>query len=195
MACGVVRRRSGPHGREAAVPALRSGTGVPHRVRHTMPFCRPRRRAVQARYECQDLGKITAPGAMGAAQGTRASANTSGPDLTWAWEPVKLRTPGDPHRTKKTCFFCRTGFRKSELFKNAIQPFDLMSRRHPLFVDQSFSDLGSASRKQTVLKALVTCRHQAAGILSEARFTSSSWRPCGSSSQSSSLRSSLSLPS
>ena len=107
----------------------------------------------------------------------------------------EIADPRDPHRTKKTCFFCRTGFRKSELFKNAIQPFDLMSRRHPLFVDQSFSDLKSASRKQTVLKALVTCRHQVAGILSEARFTSSSWRPCGSSSQSSSLRSSLSLPS
>jgi hypothetical protein len=38
----------------------------------------------------------------------------------------------DPHRTKKTCFFCRTGFTKSELFENTIQPFDLMSRRHPL---------------------------------------------------------------
>jgi hypothetical protein len=31
--------------------------------------------------------------------------------------PVKLRIPGDPHRTKKTCFFCRTGFRKSELIR------------------------------------------------------------------------------
>jgi hypothetical protein len=38
----------------------------------------------------------------------------------------------DPHRTKKTCFFCRTGFRKSELLERSIQPFDLMSRRHPL---------------------------------------------------------------
>jgi hypothetical protein len=39
----------------------------------------------------------------------------------------------DPHRTKKTCFFCRTDFRSERtLFENAIQPFDLMSRRHPL---------------------------------------------------------------
>jgi hypothetical protein len=44
--------------------------------------------------------------------------------------PVKLRTT-DPHRTKKTCFFCRTGFRR-ELLERTIQPFDLMSRRHPL---------------------------------------------------------------
>ena len=46
--------------------------------------------------------------------GTRASANTSGPDLTQALpascavEPVKLRTTCDPHRTKKTSFFCWT---------------------------------------------------------------------------------------
>ena len=39
----------------------------------------------------------------------------------------------DPHRTKKTCFFCRADLREERtLFENAIQPFDLMSRRHPL---------------------------------------------------------------
>jgi hypothetical protein len=27
--------------------------------------------------------------------------------------PVKLRSSRDPHRTKKTSFFCRTGFRRS----------------------------------------------------------------------------------
>jgi hypothetical protein len=26
--------------------------------------------------------------------------------------PVKLRTSSDPHRTKKTCFFCQIGFPK-----------------------------------------------------------------------------------
>jgi hypothetical protein len=44
---------------------------------------------------------------------------------------MKLRTR-DPHRTKKTSFFCRTGFRRSKLPETTIQPFDLMSRRHPL---------------------------------------------------------------
>jgi hypothetical protein len=38
----------------------------------------------------------------------------------------------EPHRTKKTCFFCRTGFGEANFSKNTIQPFDLMSRRHPL---------------------------------------------------------------
>jgi hypothetical protein len=39
----------------------------------------------------------------------------------------KIRT-----ERRKLCFFCRTGFRKSELLERSIQPFDLMSRRHPL---------------------------------------------------------------
>lgn len=71
--------------------------------------------------------------------GTRASANTSGPDFTIVSRPVepwsfaKLRTARASHRTKKTCFFCRTGFRREQApFKMTIQPFDLMSRRHPL---------------------------------------------------------------
>jgi hypothetical protein len=59
---------------------------------------------------------------------TRASANTSGPDFTMARRPlVKLRSPffGEPHRTKKTRFFCRT-------VKANDPTVDLMSRRHPL---------------------------------------------------------------
>jgi hypothetical protein len=56
-------------------------------------------------------------GASGAAQGTRASANTSGPDFTWAKiageiADLKIRT-----ERRKLCFFCRTGFRESELFR------------------------------------------------------------------------------
>jgi hypothetical protein len=69
----------------------------------------------------------------------------------------------DPHRTKKTYFLCRTGFHQSGLFKNTIQPFDLMSRRHPLsstravrfkicFGSKSFSegsrDVPASSRRQ-----------------------------------------------
>jgi hypothetical protein len=46
---------------------------------------------------------------------------------------MKLRTElRDPQRTKKTCFLCRTDFRRRERRQGSIQPFDLMSRRHPL---------------------------------------------------------------
>jgi hypothetical protein len=46
---------------------------------------------------------------------------------------MKLQTRiADPQRTKKTCFFCRTGFDGSKAITRSIQPFDLMSRRHPL---------------------------------------------------------------
>src|SRR6267142_5847792 len=79
----------------------------------------------------------------------------------------------------------RASFERT-LFRNTIQPFDLMSRRHPLFVDQSLqtfirgsNDVPASSRRQSW----------------RSEVTSSSWRPCGSSSQSSSLRSSPSLPS
>jgi hypothetical protein len=71
---------------------------------------------------------------------------------------------------------------------------DLMSRRHPLSSTGAFQ-IVTCFREADRLKARVTRRHQPPAILSEARFTSSSWRPCGSSSQSSSLRSSPSSPS
>jgi len=105
---------------------------------------------------------------------------------------VKLRTR-DPHRSKKTCFFCRTGFRYSaRLFESSIRPFDLMSRRHPL-CRLELSDFTSALWEQIECSCDVpaSSRRQ----FSQTRFTSSSWRPYGSSSQSSSLRSSPSLTS
>jgi len=77
-----------------------------------------------------------------------------------AFGPVKLQALRNPHRTKKTRFFCRTGLKERAslertLFRNTIQPFDLMSRRHPLFVDQSLqtfiqgsNDVPASSRRQ-----------------------------------------------
>jgi hypothetical protein len=60
-----------------------------------------------------------APGIVCPGRGTRASANTSGSDFTWRlWAPVKLRTR-DPHRTKKTCFFCRTVLEERALRKRS----------------------------------------------------------------------------
>ena len=64
---------------------------------------------------------------------------------------MELRSPfeGDPHRTKKTCFFCRTDDLPSELGKNDDPTVDLMSRRHPL------SSIRASNLDQS---ALMTCR-------------------------------------
>jgi hypothetical protein len=87
---------------------------------------------------------------------------------------------------EENLFLLPDRFWKSELFRKSIQPFDLMSRRHPLSSTRAFR-CSSGAR--------VTCRHQSAGNFQRSELTSSSWRPCGSSSQSSSLRSSPSSPS
>src|SRR5882724_2101054 len=112
--------------------------------------------------------------------GTRASANTSGPDFTSSFEnslgvlePVKLRTAGIHTERRKMFSSAGPVFERANSFEITIQPFDLMSRRHPL--SSTGADLSkSAFRKQTVRKARVTCRHQAAGNFLQARFTSSS---------------------
>jgi hypothetical protein len=49
--------------------------------------------------------------------------------------------------------------------ENSIQPFDLMSRRHPLSSTRAVR-LKRLFQKADRLRALVTCRLQAAGILS-----------------------------
>jgi hypothetical protein len=52
--------------------------------------------------------------------------------------PVKLRTFGSAPN-EETCFFCRTGLpQERALSKMTIQPFDLMSRRHPLSSTRAF---------------------------------------------------------
>ena len=74
--------------------------------------------------------------------------------------------------------------------KNALPKYDpavdLMSRRHPLSSTRAYSD----NLANFVLGLVMTCRHQAAGNSCRSEVTSSSSRPCWSSSQSSSLRSS-----
>jgi hypothetical protein len=136
---------------------------------------------------CLELEK---PGTF-PASGTRASANTSGPDLDQVFGPVKLRSLLGS-ATNEENFVSSAGpvFGKRK-FDPAV---DLMSRRHPLSSTGAFQ-IVTCFREADRLKARVTRRHQPPAILSEARFTSSSWRPCGSSSQSSSLRSSPSSPS
>jgi hypothetical protein len=61
--------------------------------------------------------QIKAPAPNARAAGTRASANTSGPDFIRDLGPRETAKLGRTrHRTKKTCFFCRTGSRKGEPF-------------------------------------------------------------------------------
>jgi len=104
--------------------------------------------------------------------------------------PMKLRTSNGPHRAKKACFFCRTGFDRRvapSKFDPAVWP-DVSPtpslRRSELF--------GLSWVRPAPLQ--MTCRQQSRRHSDQGELTSSS-RPCGSSSQSSSLRSSPSSPS
>ena len=69
--------------------------------------------------------------------GTRASANTSGSD------PTRQKIPGDIANLKRFApneeslfLLPNPSLESASTLKTAIQPLDLMSRRHPL-VDQS----------------------------------------------------------
>ena len=49
----------------------------------------------------------------------RGRRRTRQDQISWrALGPVKLRIWKDPHRTKKTCFFCRTGFERANSFES-----------------------------------------------------------------------------
>jgi hypothetical protein len=102
------------------VPALRSSAKCaaprPGHDASREAVARPYNLWREQSHDLKDWGDQRA-GASGAAQGTRASANTSGPDFTWAKiageiADLKIRT-----ERRKLCFFCRTGFRESELFR------------------------------------------------------------------------------
>jgi hypothetical protein len=62
--------------------------------------------------------------------------------------PVKLRSK-DSAPNEENLFLLPDRFWESELPRKSIQPFDLMSRRHPLSSTEP-SDLKSASKKQIV---------------------------------------------
>src|SRR5262245_60026939 len=67
---------------------------------------------------------------------------------------------------RNLCFFCRTGFGGASPFRNTIQPFDLMSRRHPLSSTGALSWICLSAVRQM---ALATCRPQATGNPLKAR--------------------------
>src|SRR6476646_8439622 len=89
-------------------------------------------------------------GERGAFRGTRASANTSGPDSNRALGPVKLRSK-DSAPNEENPFLLPDRFWESELARKSIQPFDLMSRRHPLSSTRAFR-FQIRFEKQTVLR-------------------------------------------
>jgi hypothetical protein len=106
---------------------------------------RLRGRGRSGRFFSRDLGNrragnhLPGPGNEGVGEHVRTRFHMG------ALGPVKLRTT-DPHRTKKTCFFCRTVCERANSSK-AIQPFDLMSRRHPLSSTRA-AGVKSASRSK-----------------------------------------------
>jgi hypothetical protein len=80
---------------------------------------------------------------------------------------MKLRTSRSAPN-EENLFLLPDRFSRSELPERTIQPFDLMSRRHPL--SSTGASGGIRFEKQTS-QARVTCRHQAAGnFLSESYF-------------------------
>ena len=93
------------------------------------------------------------PGTSPAAGGTRASANTSGPDLDQALGPVKLRSHWIRNERRKLVSSAGPVFERVE---NSIQPFDLMSRRHPL----SSTGAVRSNRVKQIAEAQVTCRQR-----------------------------------
>jgi hypothetical protein len=100
--------------------------------------CRPRVVRSKREYKCRDRGN------RGAGRHWRGTGNEGVGEHVRTRFHLRLASPSgleageiadrkDPHRTKKTCFFCRADLREERtLLENAIQPFDLMSRRHPL---------------------------------------------------------------
>src|SRR5712671_4029385 len=82
---------------------------------------------------------------------------------------------GDPHRTKKLVSSAGPVFERANSAERSIQPFDLMSRRHPLSSIRAPIRIGF--EKQIVLKALDDVPASSRRQFYQARLTSSSWRP------------------
>ncbi len=90
----------------------------------------------------------------------------------------------DPHRTKNAGFFCRTGFGRHKPREVTVQPFDLMSRRHPLFARlrqrlrrtqpqsaEAVAEAGSIGAARVVPSAPTTHRQESLPVLSKSGET------------------------
>ena len=98
-------------------------------------------RAMRRRWSDQQCGEFGQQrrAASAAARGTRASANTSGPDFTRSSKPigalgppVKLRIMRSAPNEENLFLLPDRFFERANSLEITIQPFDLMSRRHPL---------------------------------------------------------------
>ena len=120
-------------------------------------------------------GLLERPGGSGVPEGSvpgkrafreRGRRRTRQDQISYrALAPVKLRVVKDTRTERRKPVSSagpvlkeRASFERT-LFRNTIQPFDLMSRRHPLFVDQSLQtfirgscDVPASSRRQFLEK-------------------------------------------
>jgi hypothetical protein len=131
----VIGRRVAPTRWRAMTAGNLFGVTLPQATHEKPPALVPR---VVRTIASKDLGNRSAPGASragsgseGVPQGTRASANTSGPDFTWAKTAGEIADQRSAPNEENS-FLLPDRFSKNELFESTIQPFDLMSRRHPL---------------------------------------------------------------
>ena len=92
------------------------------------------------------FGRFSRSGVPGAATAAeRGRRRTRQDQISWrALGPMKLRTR-DPHRTKELVPSAGPVFARAGSFERTIQPFDLMSRRHPLSSTRA-AGLETASR-------------------------------------------------
>ena len=127
--CGVLRCRSGGHDRQGPGPgSAKQHKSAAPRPGHDAAAHRATRPGPSS--TCDNPGKAKAP-ARAAAQGTRASANTSGPDFTWAEDAGEIADP--KIRTERRKLVSSAGPILAErTLPNRDPAVDLMSRRHPL---------------------------------------------------------------
>jgi hypothetical protein len=95
------------------------------------------------------FGRISAP-ALAARHRERGRRRTRQDQISLGQRlPVKLRISRSAPNEENFVSSAGPVFARANSFENAIQPFDLMSRRHPLSSTEP-SDLKSASKKQIV---------------------------------------------
>ena len=145
--------------------------GQRHRVEDTKRFDGGRRRKT-ARDECGGIsdGNSAATGGGAGERGrrrTRQDQISPGQSIAGEIADLKIRT-----ERRKLLSSAGPVFRKSEPFQSAIQPFDLMSRRHPLSSTRAIRspegsrDVPASSRRQFLKEARLLLLGDLAGLLS-----------------------------
>ena len=118
-------RLTGYSARALRAPRVRAAGGVPTKKS-------PGLGAVAAQDNAVRKFGISAPGAIGTGRERGRRRTRQDQISTGALGPSEIADLKIRTERRKLVFFCRTGFSKSKLPEMTIQPFDLMSRRHPL---------------------------------------------------------------